>query len=116
MATKYGVFKVKEGTPSKKFFNAGVHYVSKVPNIKRDKLTLVAYIKANFEEVCNEGCSKGYCTRRCKSCPVQGAYEAGLVRIAIQPEYEKAPTTKEIPPYQRYGMTWEEFKAKNKNF
>lgn len=110
MAKKYS-FNFR-GTEASKFFIAGMNYVSKVPCLNRPKATLIQYITNNKEEVCADGCSKGFCTGDCKSCKVQGAYERGLIVIALKPEYQP---TKEVPPCQRYGMTWEEFRSKYKD-
>lgn len=100
-----------KGGEASKFFVAGMNYVNKVVGMNRPKATLITYISNNKEEVCVDGCTKGFCTGDCKSCKVQGAYEKGLIIIALKPEYQ---VPKELPPCQRYGMTWNEFQASRK--
>ena len=102
------IFKFR-GTSASKFFIAGMNYVSKVPCLNRDKVTLVQYITNNKEEVCADGCSKGFCTGSCKTCKVQGAYEKGLIVIALKPDIQ-VTANKEVPPCKRHNMTFEQYR------
>ena len=96
-----------QGTNPGKFFIAGTNYISKVVNFKRDKATLLMYLFNNKEEVCNDGCSKGFCTHSCTTCRIQGCYERAMLIIALMPEYKKE---KELPACKRFNMSWEEYK------
>lgn len=71
-----------KGTDSRKFRVAGMNYVSKVLRLNRDKSTLFTFAENNYQQVCEEGCVKGFCYGRCKDCPIQKTYEAVLKELS----------------------------------
>lgn len=73
-----------EGTNRGKFIMAGVHYVQKPLRLEhRCTFDLLRFVENNYNEVCNDGISKGFCTGFCKGCPIQGAHDQAILALGM---------------------------------
>lgn len=79
------VFNFK-GTNKGKFVVAGANYIHKPLRLNKDTITLISYIENNFGEVCENSLTKGFCSGRCKNCPIQGAHDQALTALATKPQ------------------------------
>lgn len=94
-----------EGVDRNRFIVAGINYTRRtLRSYSEDYEKLLHYTEINKEEVCCEGCSKGFCYQSCRECRVQQAYND-----AVQELMRRACRTHNTPK-ERIGKTWEEMR------
>lgn len=99
------VFNFK-GTDRNKFMLAGANYTRRcLRSYSEDYEKLLRYTQTNFEQVCSDGCSKGFCYGKCMTCPVQTAY-----KNAVEELMRRAVRQPKQTPKERLGKSWEQMR------